>query len=254
MNQRIKDALGVVIIVSLLLFGYAAFQYTDAFSRSIEPSSFRSFSVTSTGEVTAIPDIAQFTFSVITQGGADLASLQAETTQKTNDALDFIELQGIDKKDVKTQNYSVQPRYQYYSCPESGGACPPADIVGYTVTQTVQVKVRDFNTIGTILAGVVERGASRVSQLSFDIDDSDALENEARAAAIRKAKEKAKVIAKAGGFKVGRILSIEEAGFFSPRYAFETLSLDSAGGAPSPTIEPGSQEVSVNLIVVYEIR
>jgi uncharacterized protein YggE len=253
MNTKIKDSLGVVIIITLLLFGYSAYEYVGVFSRSIEPSSFRSFAVSSTADVTAIPDIAQFTFSVITQGGTDLLALQKKTTEKINSALEFIETKGVEKKDIKTQNYSVQPRYQYYSCPKTGGPCPPADIVGYTVSQTVQVKVRDFSVIGDILAGVVERGATNVSQLSFDIDDSDALENEARAKAVKKAKEKAEVVAKAGGFKVGRILSINEGGYYAPRYA-ETMSLDSAGGGASPTIEPGSQEISVNLTVVYEIR
>ena len=75
MNTKIKNALGVVIILVLLLSGYASYQYVNAFSRSIEPSSFRSFSVSATGEVVSIPDIAQFTFSVTTQGGTDLADI-----------------------------------------------------------------------------------------------------------------------------------------------------------------------------------
>ena len=77
-------------------------------------------------------------------------------------------------------------------------------------------------------------------------------------AAIEKAQKKAKEIAEAGNFKVGRLLSIQE-GFtpYYPRYSFAE-SLDAAGGGgavpPSPTIEPGSQEVKVNVTLVYEIQ
>ena len=53
---------------------------------------------------------------------------------------------------------------------------------------------------------------------------------------------------------MGRILSIQEAGSFYPRYEYDTVSLEAAGGGASPSIEAGSQEVTVNLTVVYEIR
>ena len=137
--------------------------------------------------------------------------------------------------------------------------CPPAEIVGYTITQTVAVKVRDFGKIGAIVSGVVENGANSVSQLSFAIDDPDMFESEARGQAIQKAKEKAKAVAKAGGFSVGRLLSIQEGG--SPIYypMYEKAALDYGMGgavssAPAPTIEPGSQEVKIFVTLVYEIE
>ena len=261
MNTQIKNFIGVAVVVGVVVFVYAAWVYVQAYSKSVEPSSFRSFSVSAQGESVAIPDVAQFSFSVITQGGANIANLQQQNVEKVNNAIAFVKGQGVEDKDIKTQNFSLEPRYQSFSCARPFGAepvaCPPAEIVGYIISQTVQVKVRDFAKVGGIVSGVVENGANSVSQLSFTIDSPDAMESEARAQAIQKAKEKAKAVARAGDFRLGRLLSIQEGGFpYLPVY--ERADIGFGGAAPSavsaPAIEPGSQAVKVSGTLVYEIR
>ena len=73
MNERIKDILGVAAAVALLAVGWAATRYVDVFSSSIEPGTFRSFSVSGEGKVVVVPDVAQVWFSAVTEGGKDLA-------------------------------------------------------------------------------------------------------------------------------------------------------------------------------------
>ncbi|OGM90716.1 hypothetical protein A2999_00575 [Candidatus Wolfebacteria bacterium RIFCSPLOWO2_01_FULL_38_11] len=261
-NENTKKYLNIAIIIAMLGFVYSVWIYAGAYSRSIQPSSFRSFSASGEGKITAIPDVAQFTFSVITEGGKDIAKIQKENTGKVNNIIDFVKSKGVEAKDIKTQNYNLEPRYQYFSCPPQplGGSprpCPPAEIVGYMISQTVLVKIRDFGKIGEVLAGVVEKGANNVSQLSFAIDDLTVYQNQAREEAIRKAKEKAESIAEAGDFGVGKLLSIDEGGV-TPIYGYDYLkAVPSVAGVeslPSPTIEPGSQEITVNVILRYEIK
>lgn len=264
MSQKIKDILGVAIVISILAVAYSAIVYSNYYSKSIEPSSFRSFSVSAEGKATAVPDIAQFTFSVITQGGKNLSELQAENTEKTNRVIEFIKNNSVDSKDIKTQTYNIEPRYQYFSCPSNAVSsitprpCPPPEIVGYTITQNVLVKVRDFAKAGDILSGAVSSGANSVSQINFTIDDPTKIENEARADAIQKAKEKAKFVAKEGDFQIGRLLFIDEGGYMPYYYgATKEMSLGMGGDSmtvPTPTIEPGTQEIKVNIILRYEIR
>ncbi len=256
MNLRNKNLVNLAIVIALLAFAYGVISCASSYSRSIEPSSFRSFSVSAEGKIVAVPDIAKFTFSVVTEGGTDIGTLQEENTRKMNQAIQFVKDQEVDDRDIKTQRYSLEPRYQYYRCEE--GPCPPPEIVGYTIRQTAEVKIRDFENIGSIIGGVVENGANAVSQLSFTIDDPTEVENEARAEAIEKAKDKAEAIAKAGGFRVGRLLAIREGGE-EPiyRYAKEEAAIDTAsglGGAEAPSIEPGSEEVTVEITLVYEIK
>ena len=107
---QMKSFFLFVAVLVLVAFAYAAIVYVQAYSKSIEPSSFRSFSVTGQGEVTAIPDVAQFSFSVITQGGVDIASLQETNVNKVNDAIAFVKSNGVEDKDIKTLNFSLELR------------------------------------------------------------------------------------------------------------------------------------------------
>ncbi|MEK7147165.1 MAG: SIMPL domain-containing protein [Patescibacteria group bacterium] len=258
MSEKIKNYLGIAVIITLLVLSGSAWFLIKTYSRSIEPSSFRSFSVSAEGKITALPDVAQFTFSIITQGGTNIAELMKENTKKVNAAIDFVKSLGVEQKDVKTQNYNLEPRYQYFSCPrDEVAACPPAEIAGYTITQTVLVKIRDFAKIGDLLAGVIKNGANSVSQLSFTIDDQTVLQDQAREQAIEKAKERAKKIAKAGGFRLGRLLSIDENvayPYITPLSFGMAAEQGIAKSLPSPTIEPGSQEITVNATLRYEIE
>jgi len=256
MDKIIKNILGIAAIAVIASFAFAALKFANTYDRSSEPTSFRSFEVSAEGKAVSVPDVARFTFSVRTEGGKDVAALQQQNIEKMNAAIALVKNQSVDEKDVKTQNYDVSPRYEYHTCPRDGGSCPPPEIVGYAVSQSVEVTIRDFENISPILAGVVDAGANEVSQLSFTIDDPTSVENEARVEAIAKAKEKAKAIAKAGGFGLGRLLSIEEGGSASQVYnearTFALKAYDEAGSAPS--IEAGSQETIISVVLEYEIE
>lgn len=263
MFERGKQIFFIGAAFALVVFAYASLNYVKTYSRSIEPSSFRSFAVSGEGKVIAKPDVAKFSFSVISQGGKDIARIQKENTERVNRAIGLLKNAGVEEKDVKTEQYSVDPRYQYYSCPppEPGGGakpCPPAEITGYTVSQTILVKVREFDTIGDILTGVVEAGANSVSQLSFTVDDPSRLESEARDHAIAEAQEKAQQIAKAGKFSLGRLLSLDEGSAYPPLYyrsEAKAIGMGMGGDAiPAPSIEPGSQEIRVQVTLRYEIN
>lgn len=211
MSSFLKNLLGLALIVSLggvLFLGYTISQTYD---RSSTPTNFRSFTVQGDGKAVSVPDIASFSFDVITEGDTDVAALQSKNAEKMNAAIAFVNTAGVDKKDIQTQQYSINPRYQTTSCTyRSGEVCPPAEITGYTVQQSVFVKIRDFKLISTLLSGVVKNGANSVGQIQFALDNTDELENTARTEAIKKAQDKAEKIAKAGGFTLGRLLEISE--------------------------------------------
>ena len=284
MHQTIRNVLGVAVVIAVLLVGAAAINFSNSYGESIQPSSFRSFTATGEGKATAIPDVAEFSFQVVTQGGTDVASLQSKNTAAVNKAIGYLKSQGVADKDIKTQYYNIDPRYQTYNCrtypvplPAAQGSagsgssgsgtvapstvstvqpCPPSSIVGYTVTQSVDVKVRDFSKIGGIMNGVVAAGANQVGALSFTLDDPTAVQNQARANAIANAKAEAQVIANAGGFKIGRLLGVQESG---PYPIYEKAYGMGAGPslaapAAAPTIQPGSQEVDETITLQYEIQ
>lgn len=257
MDIKIKNYLGIAGIIVMIAFAYGAIRFANV----AEPSVTRSFSVSGEGKVTAIPDIALFSFSVLTEGGIDLSLLQEINTTAANKAIAFVKENGVDTKDITTQGYSINPRYQYSNCggpfANGGNVCPPPEIVGYTVSQTVQIKIRDFKNIGAIMRGVVSNGANTVSGLSFDMDDRTKLENEARTKAIAAAEVRAKTIAKSGHFRIGKIISINDSGISVPMLPYRTFGLggaDSAMSKTAPTIEPGSQDISASISITYSVK
>ncbi|MFA5172948.1 MAG: SIMPL domain-containing protein [Candidatus Paceibacterota bacterium] len=256
MSEAVKKYLGWAGIFALILVGYSSYKYASVYDRSI--SSPRSFSVTGEGKSVVIPDVAEFSFSVITEGGKEVADLQSKNTEKVNAAIAFLKESGIEAKDIKTEGYGINPRYKNNDYRVLSSSSLPPEIVGYTITQTVSVKVRDFSKTGDILSGVVKAGANSVSSLSFTIDDPTVAQNEARKEAIEKAEKKAKEMAKAAGFRLGDLVSINDSNYY-PYYA-KTMSASSYGMGEdialesAPIIEAGSQEVTVNVNLVYEIR
>jgi len=256
MHLHVKNSLGVAVSIAVLVSSFSAYLYVQFYGRSVD---VKSFSVSAEGRAVVLPDVARFSFSVITEGGKNLTDLQKENSKKLNNAIDFVVTKGIDKKDIKTTGYNIVPRNEYSSCPSGLDAkpCPPPTIVGYTITQDVQVKVRDFGVVGDILAGVVDRGANSVSQLSFIVDDETKYKEQARSEAIEKARRQAVEIARAGGFKLGRVVSLEEGAGPRPYYStYDSMPFEASKvmGVSAPRIEAGSNEISVSISIRYEIE
>ena len=259
MEQKLKNALAIMALVAMAAVSYSAISYAWSYAKAVEPGSYKSFSVTGEGKVTAIPDVATFTATVISEGGKGLSEIQAENTKKVNKVIDYLKTLAIEKKDIETTGFNVEPRYEYYNC-SHGGVCPPPTIVGYTVRQSVSVKIRDFAVVGEALANVGKNGANSVSALQFTLDDKEAAINEAKAEAIAKAKERARAMAKAGDFRLGDLLSIDEISNAPYAVAYgrgeDQMMLESAKAAPDaiPTIEPGSQDIVEIVTLRYEIK
>ena len=108
MNTQIKNLLGLASILVLFLFVFAAFWYVAAYSRSILPE--RTFAVTGEGEVVVVPDVAEFTYTTVTEGELDLDVLQEANAEKINKANSFVKESGVDEKDIKTTNKPKLPR------------------------------------------------------------------------------------------------------------------------------------------------
>ena len=96
MNPKIKNAMGVLVAVALAVMSLTAIKFVKTYDRVNEPANFRSFSVSAQGKVVAVPDIGQFTFTVITEGGTDIAKLQQDNTKKINHTKKGSEYAGSD--------------------------------------------------------------------------------------------------------------------------------------------------------------
>ena len=214
-------------------------------------------SVSGEGKVFATPDIAMFMVTIITSEKR-IGEAQNNNSSRSNAVVDFLKQNGIEEKDIKTTNYSVQPQYQYgdvirclrYPCPQ-----PPPQIVSYEVRHSLQVKVRDLNKVDDLLAGVVNAGGNEVGSVSFTIDDEKKVMAEARKKAIDNAKQKAEVLARDLGVHLKKIVGFSESGGGYPIYYAKMAGIgaDSAT-SETPQVQPGEQEIRSNVTITYELR
>jgi len=237
-----------VKIIALALLAVSALMYAGAENRMA--TSGASFSVDADATVSATPDMATFEFTVLTEG-KDATIAQDENIKLMNQALDFVKESGVSEKDIQTTYYDIYPNYSYpcvdYNC--------ESVIDGYTMQQMVKVKVRNTEQLGVLMSGVVENGATGITGPWFEIDDSTDLEQQAREEAFNSAREKAKQIAEAGGFRLGRIIDIYEWTDSSDLYYAESArAYDATGSGSAPEIATGEEDVIVNVTITYEIK
>lgn len=239
-----------------LLLAIAALGYVYQYGRSIQQTyPTRTFTVDGEAKIALVPDIAKFSVSVVSEG-MRVSDVQKANTEKMNAVQAFLKDAGVDKKDLQTDQYSLNPRYEYSTC-DSNGKCPPPHISGYTLTQSLMVKVRDTEKLGDLLSGVTDKGANTVSSVTFDVDDDKMSRNDARDEAMAEARKKARDMAKAGGFSVGRLVSLyEDQGTPDP------IAYGGRGGVPdtmkasaevAPSIEPGTKDSTVHVSLTFEI-
>lgn len=214
--------------------------------------------VVGNGEVLAKPDIGQFNFGVQAEG-ANAGEAQTASAEAMNAILTALKEAGVAEADVKTTNYSLNPKYRYEErvCP-FGTYCPPGEqiIDGYEVMQNVTVKVRDLEKSGSLLTMVGELGATNVSGLSFTIDDDEALKAQARAMAIENAKAKAEQQAEDLGVEIVRMTGYwEDENQYSPFSGYgKGGDMVMAEAAVSPDMPAGENEVLSRVNLTFEVR
>ncbi|MCX6779164.1 MAG: SIMPL domain-containing protein [Candidatus Magasanikbacteria bacterium] len=205
-------------------------------------------SISGEGKETGAPNVAMTDIGFVTES-KDVATAQKENTEKMNKLIAEVKKLGVADADIQTSNYSVYPRYDY----TDGKSL----LSGYTVNQSVTLKIRDLTKISSVLAKVGEVGVNQVSSLNFIIDDQENLRASARDKALKNAKEKADALAKSLGVRIVKVISYNE---YTPSDVYPMKAYGMAEGmgggasAPSPDIQTGSMEIKVSVNVIYEIE
>ena len=201
--------------------------------------------VSAQAEARRVPDVATISAGVVTQA-ADGNTAMRQNAEQMAKVMAAIKAAGIAEKDIQTSGISLNPQYRYVE-----NEAP--SITGYQATNTVSLKVRDITKLGKVLDSLAAQGANQINGPSFQIDQPEPVYDEARLAALKKAKDRAETYAKALDLKVRRIISISEGGGggFRP---VPMMAMSARGKADMDTaVSPGETEVSVSLDVVFEL-
>jgi len=208
--------------------------------------------VTGEGSVDIAPDMAVLTLSVLREAPTARTGLTANS-EAMAEVLAAMAVLGIEKRDLQTSNFSIQPRYT--RPPRQGaGAGEAPKLVGYTVRNALTVRVRDITRVGEVLDTAVTLGVNEGGSILFTNADASEALSEARVAAIDDALSRGRTLAKAAGVSVGKVLEITEQNF-SPRpvmMARAEMAMDSASGSVPVATGENTYRVTVNVSLAIE--
>jgi uncharacterized protein YggE len=211
------------------------------------------------GEVFAVPDVAEFTFSLIEEGET-VGAVQEAATSKANEAIDALKEKGVEEKDLRVVAYELRPKYEWETAACVGYRCDRKQVQkGFTLNQSIRVKVRNLDDAGEMLQIVTGKGVQSVSGLTFSIADEDGVKAEARKQAIDEAREKAEKLAGDLDVSLVRIVGFSEGGSSYPQPVYARsesmgLTADSSLKEAAPAIPAGENRIVSNVNITYEIR
>jgi len=245
------DFSGTIVLFFIFLFVFAKWGPAINF-KSTTQNAGQPFIVSGTGKVSVTPDIAKVSLG-IEANGPILKRVQDDVNTKSKNLVSKLKSLDIDEKDIKTTQYYVYPNYDYNNGSQK--------IVGYRVSTSYEVTIKDFDKVNDVLVIGPEFGANIAGGVNFEINEDTKKEklNEARKMAVDEAKDKAEGLAKASGITLGKIINVSEemGGNIYPRpYAVpmmaESLAVDKK--VAQPEIEAGETDLSVSVSLSYEVR
>jgi len=255
MRKRMVMGMGLLIVLAVVVSGCTAAAQAGGPLTSVatqaEEQARRTISVTGNGTATAAPDVAYVVIGV--ESINEDAALAVEDSTKRMDAvMAALEELGIAAKDVQTVNYNMW--LEQTAKPEVRTLVEtdePQLMERYHVANQVRVTVRDMTKVSDLLEKALQAGANRVEGITFGIEDTDALSEQAREEAIADAKAKADQLATGFGAKVGAVYSVSEWGGSEPvMYAAADRMGMGGGGVP---VSGGELTVNVQIQVQFEI-
>jgi len=213
------------------------------------PTDLSGVTVAGHGEVEAPPDTGFFDVGVqVTASTIEEARNRA--AQSADAVIKSLKGNGIDQKDIKTSNFSIQPQYDY-----SKQNSQPT-IIGYIVTNSVEAKVRKLDSFSKVIDGAVAAGGNdaRVQNIRFGIEDNEKLLEQAREAAMKDARKKAEQLAKLGGVTLGQPVTISETQVNRPPQAAFAAAVGTKDAAFETPIQPGTGSVVVEISVRWALK
>src|SRR5262245_37842308 len=203
------------------------------------------------GKFESAPDTALVQFNISAQeetsrAAYDRASRNAEQIRQ------ILRSNGIDPKSAEISYFSLEPVFDYKN--------PKRKLVAYRVNSSVQLKLKDFPKIASIVQQLADTDITENQSINYTLENIDAAKAKAVEDAYRRARTNAEVISRAGGRVLGN-LSYASVDTFEPtpivrgRLAQPMMMRAQAETAP-PTAEFTPQNITVTAHVnaVFELK
>jgi uncharacterized protein YggE len=204
--------------------------------------------VSAEGRTARVPDVATIRAGVVTQGQTAAAALSENATRMAR-VLAALKQAGVAARDIRTASVALNPQYRYTE------GQPPA-VTGYQASNSVSIRFRDVAKSGAILDALVAQGANQIDGPTLSLDKPDAALDEARTDAVKIARSRAELYAKAAGMSVVRIVTISENGTndgSNPQPPVFAMARAMKASDSTP-IAAGETQVSVTVTVRFLLK
>lgn len=256
MSARRTSIVAILAVVALaaalvLSNGVAPAQAQTSAPASSGQALARTITVVGRGEVKVKPEVANTTVGV--EALAPTVDAAMEDAQARMDAvLAALKELGIADKDIQTSNFSINFERSQASMPESTKTESTQPAGFYRVSNMVSITIRDLEQVGPVLDAAVKAGANNVWGITFGLDDTDALEVEAREAAVKNARARAESLAELTGVSVGDVVSVSEV--IGNVSGIMYSAAEGRGGGGGTPVEPGEVSFTTQIQIVYAIE
>jgi len=211
----------------------------------------RTVSVQGEGSVPVAPDRAIVRFGVVSR--AETAEgARAQNAEASSRALNAVRGLGVPDARIRMERLQLQPRREY------NRETRTHEEKGYEATRQVVVEIDSLDLLPTVVTRGVQQGANRLDGIQYDLQDRQAVRNDALRRAAESAREKAQLLAETLGASLGVVQRINEQNFDfpSPIVRMEAAAMKTADqAAPEPdAYAAGEIEVSATVQVTFRLQ
>jgi uncharacterized protein YggE len=217
---------------------------TSVFFGAVALAEQAQITVIGQGRITVVPDMANVTLGVTSQG-ATASDALTQNSEITNGVIVALKNAQIDRKDIQTNNLNLQP---IWNNRQNNGEAPK--IEGYRASNNLSVRVQQLDKLGEVLDVVTKTGANNFNGLKFDLKDRKSVMDQARVGAIQDARAKATLYAKAAGVSLGDVIEISE---ILAQSAPQNVRMAEAMSASAVPVSEGTLDVTASVKVVFAL-
>jgi uncharacterized protein YggE len=209
--------------------------------------------VTGQGTITLEPDLVLLNIGVET-----MAIARGDAAEAMAAIVEAVKARGLEDRDIQTVSFNIWPRYEFPEVLVNGSRTRRQVLVGYTVSNTASIKIRDLDAVGEIIDDIAAAGgdATRINGINFTIEDPSVFMNQLREDAVNDAIAKAEQFGELTGVAVGSLVFISETGGGSPVVqnfgAADGFMMARAESAPT-SISGGELELRLGVQAVFGI-
>ncbi|MBA3632897.1 MAG: SIMPL domain-containing protein [Acidobacteria bacterium] len=235
----------LVLFLSALSLFFISAPKSSAQQKNNTDNRFTTVTVSGDARVTAQPDTAIISISVITQN-RNATEAQQQNAAQTTAVLNAVKKVAGSAAEIKTSGYLLTPQRVYKEN-------QPPTISGYEARNSITVTLNDLNRVGRVIDAATQAGANNIDGISFTLRQDREARNRALAEATREAISKANALAQTLGGRVLRIAAVEEVDR-NPRPVIYTRQETFAVKAADTPIEVGTLEINSQVQLVAEVE